>query len=282
MDGTMDSHYVNNDMIMITEGLRMFLWKLCRDIIPFGSRLQRIFGNEVRCVLCGVEEDSAYHLFFKCPIAKAVWIARRWSLRSETLCFDSPRNMAFREHTNPTWQGVLAKVNHATATLRTVWELPRAPGVVQLSLSNIYSGKLVLLVDAVYKDLRAAAGIVASISEGSVLEAMAVIFDSEQPLEAEMRAMINAVNWWICRDWKQVVIVSDCQLLVHGLHARRALDWRLAGLFWSLDMSKPSFCYPGDTISQWFAHQSMGSSLELNLPFSSSEDYYGNFLGFAL
>ncbi|KAF4352104.1 hypothetical protein F8388_000796 [Cannabis sativa] len=36
------------------------------------------------------------------------------------------------------------------------------------------------------------------------------------------------------RGWKRMVIASDCQLLVHGLHARRALDWRLAGVFWQL------------------------------------------------
>ncbi|KAM6555137.1 hypothetical protein CsatB_015899 [Cannabis sativa] len=47
------------------------------------------------------------------------------------------------------------------------------------------------------------------------------------------------------------------------------------------DLSRPSFCYRGDTITQWFAHQSMGSSLQLNLPFSSPE-YVNNFVGFGL
>ncbi|KAM6581873.1 hypothetical protein CsatA_005647 [Cannabis sativa] len=44
---------------------------------------------------------------------------------------------------------------------------------------------------------------------------------------------------------------------------------------------RTSFCYSGYTITQWFDHQSMGSSLELNLPFPSLEDL-PNFLGFAL
>ncbi|KAF4375099.1 hypothetical protein F8388_017245 [Cannabis sativa] len=258
--------------LKITERLRMFLWKLCRDIIPFGSRLQRIFGNEVRCILCGKDEDSAHHLFFKCPLAKAVWFASRWALRSEILWFDSPRNMvewllspgflqgaddnvsgeftrfgiclfdvlwsarncAFHENVNPSWQGVLAKVNHTSANLRIVWDIPSGTGSLQQSLTEIYSGKLVLLVDAAFKDLRAAAGIVVTISEGSLLEAMAANYASDHALEAEMRAVIYAVNWCKGRDWKQTVLVSDCQLLVHGIHARRTPDWRLAGLFWEL------------------------------------------------
>uniref|UniRef100_A0A803P7U3 Reverse transcriptase zinc-binding domain-containing protein n=1 Tax=Cannabis sativa TaxID=3483 RepID=A0A803P7U3_CANSA len=71
----------------------MFLWKLCRDIIPFGNRLQRIFGNDTRCAICGEADDLAQHLFFKCPLAKTVWFASRWALRSDSLRFDSPRNM---------------------------------------------------------------------------------------------------------------------------------------------------------------------------------------------
>ncbi|XP_060973816.1 disease resistance-like protein DSC1 isoform X3 [Cannabis sativa] len=37
-----------------------------------------------------------------------------------------------------------------------------------------------------------------------------------------------------------------------------------------------------EAITQWFAHQSMGSSLQLNLPFSSPKDLRKYFLGFAL
>ncbi|KAF4372078.1 hypothetical protein F8388_000294 [Cannabis sativa] len=146
--------------------------------------------------LCGAE-DNAFGEFARFGIClfDVLW---------------SARNCGFHEHVNPSWQGVLAKVNHASANLRIAWDFPT------------------------FKDLRPAAGIVVSISEGSMLEAMAVNFDSDQALEAEMRVVIYAVNWCKGRDWKQAVIVSDCQLLVHGLHARRTPDWRLAGLFWDL------------------------------------------------
>ncbi|KAF4385324.1 hypothetical protein G4B88_026607 [Cannabis sativa] len=115
-----------------------------------------------------------------------------------------------------TWRGVFAKVNNVAANLRAAWESLRVADVLQQNLTEIYTGKLVLLVDAAFKDMRAATGIVASVSE------------------AKSWALINAVKWCNLRGWRQVVIASDCQLLVHGLHARRAPDWRLAVSFWAL------------------------------------------------
>ncbi|XP_060960817.1 uncharacterized protein LOC133031349 [Cannabis sativa] len=242
------------------------------DIIPFGNRLQRIFRNSTRCVICGEAEDSALHLFFKCPLAKAVWFASRWAIRSDTLNFGAPRDMvvwllspeflqgadvevsgelwrfgvclfdalwtarnrAFHDQISPTWRGVLAKVTSATAYLHSAWESPTNAGGLQHNPATIYTGNPVLLVDAAFKDLRAAAGIVVAISEGNLSEAMAVCYEANQPLEAELVALVNAVKWCTMRGWNLMVIASDCQLLVHGLHARRTLDWRLAGVFWQL------------------------------------------------
>ncbi|KAF4378726.1 hypothetical protein F8388_006177 [Cannabis sativa] len=270
--GETDQLWLRIWKLQITEQLKMFLWKLCRDIILFGNRLQRIFENSTRCVICGDADDSAQHLFFKCPLAKAVWFASRWAIRSDSLNFGAPRDMvewllspeflqgadgddlgeflrfgiclfdalwtarnkAFHDQISPTWRGVLAKVISAAACLRTTWESPSIGCGSQNSPTAIYSGKPVLLVDAAFKDLRAAAGIMVAVSEGNVSEAMAVCFEANQPLEAESLALVNAVKWCNLRGWKQMVIASDCQALVHGLHTRRAPDWRLAGVFWLL------------------------------------------------
>ncbi|KAF4368491.1 hypothetical protein F8388_018615 [Cannabis sativa] len=268
----MDQIWLRIWKLQITERLKMFLWKLCRDIIPFGNRLQRIFGNSTRCVICGEAEDSALHLFFKCPLAKAVWFASRWAIRSDTLNFGAPRDMvvwllspeflqgadaevlgeflrfgvclfdalwtahnrAFHDQISPTWRGVLAKVTSAAAYLHSAWESPTNAGGLQHNPAAIYTGNSVLLVDAAFKDLRAAAGIVVAISEDNLSEAMAVCYEANQPLEAELVVLVNAVKWCTMRGWNRMVIASDCQLLVHGLHARRAPDWRLAGAFWQL------------------------------------------------
>ncbi|KAM6545731.1 hypothetical protein CsatB_026467 [Cannabis sativa] len=250
--GETDQIWLRIWKLQLTERLKMFLWKLCRDIIPFGNRLQRIFGNSTRCVICGAAEDSALHLFFKCPLAKAVWFASRWAIRSDTLNFGAPRDMvvwllspeflqgadaevlgeflrfgvclfdalwtarnrAFHDQISPTWRGVLAKVTSVAAYLLSAWESPTNAGA--------------------FKDLRAAAGIVVAISEVNLSEAMAVCYEANQPLEAELVALVHAVKWCTMRGWNRMVIASDCQLLVHGLHARRAPDWRLAGVFWQL------------------------------------------------
>uniref|UniRef100_A0A803NXT3 Reverse transcriptase domain-containing protein n=1 Tax=Cannabis sativa TaxID=3483 RepID=A0A803NXT3_CANSA len=164
--GETDQIWLRIWKLQLTERLKMFLWKLCRDIIPFGNRLQRIFGNSTRCVICGAAEDSALHLFFKCPLAKAVWFASRWAIRSDTLNFGAPRDMvvwllspeflkvliaevlgeflrfgvclfdalwtarnrAFHDQISPTWRGVLAKVTSAVAYLLSAWESPTTAG----------------------------------------------------------------------------------------------------------------------------------------------------------
>uniref|UniRef100_A0A803PHC3 Reverse transcriptase zinc-binding domain-containing protein n=1 Tax=Cannabis sativa TaxID=3483 RepID=A0A803PHC3_CANSA len=239
--GETDQLWLRIWKLQITERLKMLLWKLCRDIIPFGNRLQRIFGNSTRCVICGEADDSAQHLFFKCPLAKAVWFASRWAIRSDSLNFGAPRDMVewllspkFLQGADGDDLGILAKVISAAACLRTTWESPSIVGGSQNSPTAIYTGKPVLLVDAAFKDLRAAAGIVVAVSEGNVSEAMAVCFEANQPLEAESLALVNAVKWCNLRGWKQIVIASDCQALVHGLHARRAPNSQLAGVFWLL------------------------------------------------
>ncbi|KAF4363009.1 hypothetical protein F8388_020525 [Cannabis sativa] len=270
--GEPDSFWNRIWKLKITERLKMFLWKLCKDILPFGSRLSRIFGNNNSCVICGEVDDSAQHLFWKCPLAKAVWFASRWSIRSENLQFDSPRKMvewilnpdflsgvdagdlgefnrfgiclidelwtarnrAFHERVIPSWRGVLARVQGAASCLFSAWDNRPTREVVQHDHREIYVDNLVLFVDAAFKDLRASAGIVVSNLEGSFLEAQAVNFDATQPLEAESWAIIHALYWCQTRGWRQAVVVSDCLLLVQSLKARRAPDWRFMDVFWKL------------------------------------------------
>ncbi|KAF4387512.1 hypothetical protein F8388_011660 [Cannabis sativa] len=71
--------------LKISERMKLFLWKLGRDILPFGERLQRIFGNEVMCAICDEQEDSAVHLFCHCPLAKSLWLASPWGVRNSSI-----------------------------------------------------------------------------------------------------------------------------------------------------------------------------------------------------
>uniref|UniRef100_A0A803NX31 Reverse transcriptase zinc-binding domain-containing protein n=1 Tax=Cannabis sativa TaxID=3483 RepID=A0A803NX31_CANSA len=70
------------------ERIKIFLWRLARDILPFGCRIQRIFGNSSQCVLCNSGEDSALHLFFHCDFAVQVWRSGPWGFCSDSMAFD--------------------------------------------------------------------------------------------------------------------------------------------------------------------------------------------------
>ncbi|KAF4356849.1 hypothetical protein F8388_019508 [Cannabis sativa] len=75
------------------ERFKIFLWRLARDILPFGSRIQRIFGNSSQCVLCNAGEDSPLHLFFHCDIAVQVWRSGPWGFRSDSMIFSDNLDM---------------------------------------------------------------------------------------------------------------------------------------------------------------------------------------------
>ncbi|KAF4389415.1 hypothetical protein G4B88_006474 [Cannabis sativa] len=71
----------------VHERVKLFLWKVCKDILPCGSRLRTVFGNESHCTMCRDGEDSIPHLFFQCPFARACWFSSPFGIRSEGLVF---------------------------------------------------------------------------------------------------------------------------------------------------------------------------------------------------
>uniref|UniRef100_A0A803P096 Reverse transcriptase zinc-binding domain-containing protein n=1 Tax=Cannabis sativa TaxID=3483 RepID=A0A803P096_CANSA len=71
----------------VHERVKLFLWKVCKDILPCGSRLRTVFGNESHCTMCSDGEDSIPHLFFQCPFARACWFSSPFGIRSEGLVF---------------------------------------------------------------------------------------------------------------------------------------------------------------------------------------------------
>ena len=47
--------------------------------------MSRLDIHELGCVLCSQEVESASHLFFRCPAAKAIWFATCWGFKLEEL-----------------------------------------------------------------------------------------------------------------------------------------------------------------------------------------------------
>ncbi|KAF4380050.1 hypothetical protein F8388_018174 [Cannabis sativa] len=198
--------------LKISERMKLFLWKLGRDILPFGERLQRIFGNEVVCAICDEQEDSAVHLFCHCPLAKSLWLASPWGVRSEELNFSSPlqftkwllepiplmqqgnieveefrkfgislcfilwtaRNQAYHDHVQPSFFTTFNRIKSLVAELN--------------------SGDFVVFVDAACKDLRSVAGIIVTKSVAEFVEAFSVQLQAFSPLEAEALALLHAVQ----------------------------------------------------------------------------------------
>ncbi|KAF4375115.1 hypothetical protein F8388_017261 [Cannabis sativa] len=166
-----DTIWGNIWKLKISERMKLFLWKLGRDILPFGERLQRIFGNEVMCAICDEQEDSVVHLFCHCPLAKSLWLASPWGVRSEELNFYSSlqflkwlfeptplmqhgnfeveefrkfgislcyilwsvRNQAFHEHVRPSFFITFNRIKSLVAELNSVFTSPQDSSIDQSS-----------------------------------------------------------------------------------------------------------------------------------------------------
>ncbi|KAF4398795.1 hypothetical protein G4B88_028158 [Cannabis sativa] len=69
----------------IHERLKIFLWRLGQNALPFGCKVASIFGSNVGpCMLCGLEEmDVVSHFVSGCNITRAVWFSSQWGVRVE-------------------------------------------------------------------------------------------------------------------------------------------------------------------------------------------------------
>ncbi|KAF4388115.1 hypothetical protein F8388_014798 [Cannabis sativa] len=69
----------------IHERLKIFLWRLGQNALPFGCKVASIFGSNVGpCMLCGLDEmDVVSHFVSGCNITRAVWFSSQWGVRVE-------------------------------------------------------------------------------------------------------------------------------------------------------------------------------------------------------
>uniref|UniRef100_A0A803QFT8 Reverse transcriptase zinc-binding domain-containing protein n=1 Tax=Cannabis sativa TaxID=3483 RepID=A0A803QFT8_CANSA len=224
------------------ERIKIFLWRLARDILPFGSRLQHIFGNSSHCVLCNSGEDSPLHLFFHCDVA-VQWYPlgerdiARFSTYAISLCFVlwRARNSSFHEGHHP----VVPKIQHEISLLVADCSVVATPsfdqqGSILVGEEDSWGGlwsDVNVFVDAA---IRGEFGIVAVLvldRSGAVIEAATAKRKVSSPSVAELEAF----HWGCCRilqsEWRNVSIFFDCQSVVKGLAAGFSPEWKARGLF---------------------------------------------------
>ena len=76
------------------EIIKMFLWRVAVNALPTRENLMsRMDISEPWCVLCNQEVESASHLFFKCPAAKALWFFAGWGFKSNEVHLAQPSDI---------------------------------------------------------------------------------------------------------------------------------------------------------------------------------------------
>jgi hypothetical protein len=65
------------------------------NVLPLNSNLARRLGiTDTDCSLCNAAIENERHLFFDCPLplARATWFDVNWSMRSDAIQADLPRD----------------------------------------------------------------------------------------------------------------------------------------------------------------------------------------------
>jgi len=64
----------------------MLIWRIGANAIPTKENfLQKINVDNPNCKMCNQEVDTCCHLFFKCPVAKAIWHSTCWGLHVDKI-----------------------------------------------------------------------------------------------------------------------------------------------------------------------------------------------------
>ena len=62
------------------------VWRIGTDTFPTRAKIASRMGPmDSSCPLCCEEEESSIHLFFKCPVSRAIWFGCQWGFRMDQL-----------------------------------------------------------------------------------------------------------------------------------------------------------------------------------------------------
>ncbi|KAF4396333.1 hypothetical protein G4B88_019133 [Cannabis sativa] len=184
-----------------SERVKLFMWKVGKDILPCGQRLYAMFGNTSCCVLCENAEDLLEHLFLHCHMARYCWF-------KTSLCYTlwNVRNKTFHDKLIATpesiFQTVMKSVRETRDCVASSGSLLQ-PTVVP-GLDRLWTGG----------------------GEGD--EAFSVKISAGSPLEGETLAIFHAISRCISCNWSRVSIFSDCKVAVDAVLARKIPNWKIS------------------------------------------------------
>ncbi len=70
----------------IHEALKTLVWRIGSATLPTNLNMfSRISKGSPLCPLCGVDAESAPHLFFRCKATKLFWFRTSWGIRADLL-----------------------------------------------------------------------------------------------------------------------------------------------------------------------------------------------------
>jgi hypothetical protein len=70
--------------------LKMHLWRVAAGLLPTKESLSRFATSfDYICVLCDHSCESDVHLFWDCPMARALWFGSRWGIKTDQITMSS-------------------------------------------------------------------------------------------------------------------------------------------------------------------------------------------------
>ena len=69
---------------------KMFLWRLAAGLLPTKDILRFATSLDPICIMFNGHAESAVHLFWECPLARALWFGCKWGIRTDQISITSP------------------------------------------------------------------------------------------------------------------------------------------------------------------------------------------------
>uniref|UniRef100_A0A7N2LRG7 Reverse transcriptase zinc-binding domain-containing protein n=1 Tax=Quercus lobata TaxID=97700 RepID=A0A7N2LRG7_QUELO len=194
--------------IRAPERIKMLLWRIAPNSLPTRHNISlRTHIPDPSCSLCGHASESTCHIFFHCPVAKAIWFSC-WGLRTEDhniqecadlvkLILDPPWQLDLIVNNGvslPPWRLPLTKFGFPETSLCfMVCRLTTLP-YAHVFLGSSSEGSIKVNVDATVTSTTTALAVVARDHHGNPIKVWMKQYCLFSPIQAEAAALLWAAQ----------------------------------------------------------------------------------------